>query len=389
VSRTREALLSSVGLLAHRLAGQMRRSLSAGAERDPANIAVVCVGFVRYGASQAAGLRETGLNVTLYYVDRRAPAESSEDRALLLAQAAAAGVECVAVPARRNRGLTKDLLWLRRDLRQRRIASAVVQSHRDPRYALLGLVLPVALMLHDPEPHSGGTAATMPARSRAVSRVAELTSACLIVHSTLLLAQIRPLLRRLPTGVVAHGAEMAPAPLPIPGERRLLIFGRLLAYKGVDTALDAFRCLPAALSDATLIVAGRGPLAKLARGQVGVELRNEYISEADFAALLGDVRLVLLPYKDATQSGVGLHAVERGIPCVVSSVGGLPELVGDTRSSLIVPADDPQRLAEAIAANIDHDEDLRQAIYDYAAAHFAWPVVAQRLRSEMARLVPS
>jgi glycosyltransferase involved in cell wall biosynthesis len=373
-------------LVTYRLARTIRRLFTASADVDAANIAVMCVGFVRYGCSQAIGLRATGLNVTLYYVDRRAPAESGEDRALLLEQAAAAGVECVAVPGRQDRASLKDTLWLARDLRRRRIASAVVQSHRDPRYALLGLALPVALMLHDPEPHSGGRASMMPARGRAISRVAELTSACLILHSPLLREQVRPLLRRVPTGVVAHGADMAASPVPVPRERRLLVFGRLLAYKGVDTALDAFRCLPDGMSDVRLIVAGRGPLARLAEGQPGVEVRNEYISEADFDALLREVRLVLLPYKDATQSGVGLHAVERGIPCIVSSVGGLPELVQDARPSLVVPADDPQRLADAIAANIDHDEQLRQAIYEHADTHFAWPVVAQQLLSEMARL---
>lgn len=386
-SGTREVLASWVGLAIHRLAGDIRRVITASADGDPANIAVMCVGFVRYGSSQAVGLKQTGLNVTLYYVDRRASAESDEDRALLLAHAQAAGVELVPVPGRRNRALLKDTLWLHRDLRRRRIASAVVQSHRDPRYAILGLALPIALMLHDPEPHSGGSVSSLPAWSRAISRVAELTSACLIVHSARLLEQIRPLLRRLPTGVVPHGADMASSPAPIPQERRLLIFGRLVAYKGVDTALDAFRSLPPEMADIKLIVAGRGPLARLARGQRNVEVRNEYVSEADFDALLHDARLVLLPYKDATQSGVGLHAVERGVPCIVSSVGGLPELVEGASSSLVVPPDDPERLAAAIAAHVDHDEGLRQAVYDHAKTHFAWPVAAQRLRSEVARLV--
>lgn len=94
-------------------------------------------------------------------------------------------------------------------------------------------------------------------------------------------------------------------------------------------------------------------------------------------------RLVLLPYRDATQSGVGLQAVARGVPCVVSCAGALPELVQDSQPSLVVPPDDPRRLAEAIVANIDHDEVLRSAIYDHAAVHFAWPVVAQQLRSEL------
>jgi glycosyltransferase involved in cell wall biosynthesis len=179
---------------------------------------------------------------------------------------------------------------------------------------------------------------------------------------------------------------MAAGPIAVPRERRLLIFGRLYAYKGVDTALEAFRSLPKELSDATLVVAGDGPLAALARGKRNVELIEGYVSESDLDSLLDGVRLVLLPYKDATQSGVGLLAIARGIPCIVSDAGGLPELVRDSSASLVVPPDDPERLAAAIIAHVDHDQQLRTAVYDYAMHHFAWPVVARRLRSELERL---
>jgi glycosyltransferase involved in cell wall biosynthesis len=368
--------------------------LPATAGGDPANIAVMCVTLLRYGASQAIGLRETGLNVTLYYVDRRRPTENNEDRTLLLGQASAAGVHLVSVPSPSTGALLKDVLWLYRDLRRRGIATAVVQSHRDARYAALGLCLRVVLMLHDPEPHSGDIDRRRALKLREklwdaiVPRAAELSSACLIVHSARLIEQVRPLLRRVPIGVVAHGADMASSPVPVPRGRRLLVFGRLLAYKGVDTALEAFGLLPPEFSDVELIVAGRGPLARLGVGQRNVEVRNEYIPDSDLDSLLRDVRLVLLPYKDATQSGVGLHAVERGVPCVVTAVGGLPELVEDARSSLVVAPEDPQGLAESIAANIDHDEELREAVYEHAARNFAWPVVAQRLRDEVNRLAP-
>ena len=164
------------------------------------------------------------------------------------------------------------------------------------------------------------------------------------------------------------------------------MFGRLFAYKGVDTALDAFDSLPDELSDATLVVAGSGPLAALARGRRNVEVREGYIADADVIAMLDEARLVLLPYKDATQSGVGLQAIARGIPCIVSRTGGLPELVQDASPSLVVPPDNPDRLADAITANIDHDERLRAAVHKHAASHFAWPVVAQRLRYELQRL---
>jgi glycosyltransferase involved in cell wall biosynthesis len=387
VARINVIVAGWTGWVIHCVARIMRRIIGAGTDPDVTNVAVMCLAFLQYASAQAIGLQQTGLKVTLYYVDRGSDFTGSvEDRARFLDQVRAAGVELVPVPRRRLRSLLTHTIWLHRDLRRRKIATAVVHSHIDPRYATLGLALPVALMLHDPQTHSGDTLSIFPAPIRSIARFAELTSACLIIHSARLSAQIRPLLRQVPLGVVPHGADMAPAPAVVPRERRLLIFGRLFAYKGVDTALDAFRLLPERMSDVKLIVAGRGPLAELARGRPGVELREEYIVESDLDAMLDAVRLVLLPYKDATQSGVGLLAVARGVPCIVSRAGGLPELVENLAPRLVVPPDDPARLAEAIAEHVDHSEDLRRAIYDHAATHFAWPVAAQRLCSELQRL---
>jgi glycosyltransferase involved in cell wall biosynthesis len=386
VGRIRDVLASWVGSGIHRMAGTVRWLFAATGEGDPEKIAVLCDSFLRYGSAQAVGLRQTGLTVTLYYVDRvNEFGGNEEDRALYLDRAQAAGVELVVIPRRRIRSLLKDTFWLHRDLRRRKIATAVVQWHIDPRYVTVGFALPVALIVHDPQPHSGDAGITFSLPVRLVSRMAELTSFCLIIHSARLIEQIRRPLRRLPIGVVPHGADIAPAPAPIPRKRRLLIFGRLYAYKGVDTALDAFRALPEEMSDVQLIVAGRGPLAALARGQSRVEVHEGYVTDTDVDDLLDSASLVLLPYKDATQSGVGSQAVGRGVPCVVSSAGGLPELVQASSASLVVAPDSPTRLAEAIVEHIDHDESLRTAIYDHAATHFAWPVAAQILCSELRR----
>lgn len=387
VGRLKVIVAGWAGWIIHRVAGIMRRMIGVSTEPDSTNVAVMCLAFLQYASAQAIGLQQTGLKVTLYYVDRGSEfTGSAADRARFLDRVRTAGVELVPVPRRRLRSLLTHTIWLHRDLRRRKIATAVVHSHIDPRYATVGLALPVALMLHDPQKHSGDTLSIFPAPIRSIARFAELTSACLIIHSAMLSDQIRPLLRRVPLGVVPHGADMAPAPVVVPLERRLLIFGRLFAYKGVDTALDALRLLPEEMSDVKLIVAGRGPLVELARDRPDVELRDEYIPESDIDILLDKVRLVLLPYKDATQSGVGLLAVARGVPCVVSRAGGLPELVQDSSPDLVVPPDNPVRLAEAIVEHIDHDDSLRRAIYDHAAAHFAWPLVAQRLCSELQRL---
>jgi len=387
LAHCRQLIPALAGQVAYRLAGFARKITSTSFEPEPNNVAVICDSFLRYGSSQAIGLQHTGWNVTLYYVDRKTEfATSSGDRAFLLDRARSAGVDVVRISPRHVRSLLRDLVRLHRDLRRRRIAIGVIQSHADPRYATLGLTLPTALILHDPATHSGDSVSALPLTMRLVARFAECTSACLIIHSSLLLDQIRPLLRRVPIGVVPHGAEMALAPAAVPRDRRLLIFGRLFAYKGVDTALEALDLLPEKLSDVRLIIAGRGPLAELGRDHPGVELRDEYISERDVDDLLDDVRLVLLPYKDATQSGVGLLAVARGVPCVVSAAGGLPELVQDSEPSLVTPPGDAKLLADTIVAHIDHDERLRSAIYHHAAKNYSWPVVAQKLCAELCRL---
>jgi glycosyltransferase involved in cell wall biosynthesis len=382
---TLAAFAGGLGVAVHRLAAAFRRIMPAG-EREPDSLAVVCDAFLFWATQQAVALQATGLKVTLFYVDRGSDfTGSKEDRAAMLEHAAAHGVELVPVPRLAIGGLITHTLRLHRDLRRRRIATLVVHSHGDPRYATLGLGWPVALILHDPQIHSGDTMSTPLLPIRIVSRVAEMTAACLIIHSTRLFDQIRPLLRCLPTGVIPLGIEMAEEPARVPDERRLLIFGRLFAYKGVDTALEAFRLLPAELSDVKLVVAGRGPLADLARGQPNVEAREEYIASADIVVLLEQARLVLLPYKDATQSGVGLQAVARGVPCVVTDTGGLPDLVPDSLRSLVVPTDDPRRLADAIVEHIDHGPELRRAVYDHAAENLACPVAARQLRGELER----
>ena len=58
--RAHQAIAGLVGLAMHRVAGKVRRIIFATAEADPANLAVLCDAFLRYGAAQAAGLRSTG-----------------------------------------------------------------------------------------------------------------------------------------------------------------------------------------------------------------------------------------------------------------------------------------------------------------------------------------
>jgi glycosyltransferase involved in cell wall biosynthesis len=365
-----------------------RRGASHSHREAPLHLAVLCDAFIRYGSAQAIGLRATGVSVTFYYVDRLGEFDGDiHDRQRYLDRVTDAGIEIVPLPQRQLGRLPLHIRSLYRDIVARRIDALIVHQHIDPRYATLGLRFPVALYVHDPKPHTGDYASTYPAPVRLVSRFAQMTADCLILHSPRLRPQLPPVLRHVPTGYVPHGAEMAASPCPLRSPPVIVLVGRLMAYKGVDVALAAFGLVVAKRPECTMVVAGRGRLGDEIRAAspLGVELRDRYIPELELAALLDGARLVLLPYRDATQSGVGLLAIARGVPCIVSDVGALPELV-PPGYDWVVPPEDPGALGAAILKALDHPSDTRQELFDFAADEFSWLSVGGQLLREIERL---
>jgi glycosyltransferase involved in cell wall biosynthesis len=379
----RSRLRSKLWPLARLLTTRIRRE--PGRNGASLRIAVLADPLLRYSAAQAIGLKQAGAEVTLYYVDNLHQFDgSAQDRALFLAQVEERGIEVVRLSPRRlarTLGQTRELL---RDLRSRGITGIVVQQHFDPRYTLACLRLPTLLVLHDPRPHSGDLTAP-PWPAPVVARFAEGTASCLMLHSERLVPQIQPSLRALPRIVIPHGSWVAPEPTAKPTSPVVLVTGRLLAYKGVDSALDVFPEVRHAIPDARLVVAGRGPMAAEARLRElpGVTVEDGYVPESRLDELLDAASVVLLPYRDATQSGVGLLAVGRGIPCVVTEQGALPDIMGPLGKDLVWASSDLSDLARAIVAALEKDDEFRGAAHRYAAEHFAWNVVGSHLIDEI------
>lgn len=352
----------------------------------PANVAVVCNSFLRYGCEQAIGLAEAGASVTLYYVDRLddfGGIEAERDR--YLDRVVAAGITTVVIPRRRLARIPRDIRSLHRSIRARGRPTLIVHAHVDPRLVFLGLRFQTALFVHDPAPHSGDHESQFPWPLRAIARFSEVTAARILVHSPSLAQQLSPWFDQSRVAVVPHGVAVSVEPAALISPPRLLIVGRLMHYKGVDTALEAFSRVRAERPECELVIAGRGDLAATVRARdgEGIELINRYITEDEITALLRSARLVLLPYRDASQSGVGLLATGMGIPCVVSRTGALPDLVPLGHSPLVVAPSDPDELASAVLGALDHGDDFRAETLHHAAATFAWPVVGQQLISEL------
>jgi glycosyltransferase involved in cell wall biosynthesis len=133
-------------------------------------------------------------------------------------------------------------------------------------------------------------------------------------------------------------------------EKRILYFGRIEPYKGLDVLLDAYGRLRKFLPDWSLTIAGVGALpVRLLRGQgPGIRIINRYVRDLEVARLMQRARFVVVPYLEATQSAVIATAFGFGRPVIATDVGGLKEMVIHGKNGLLVPPHDAEALADAI-----------------------------------------
>jgi glycosyltransferase involved in cell wall biosynthesis len=78
----------------------------------------------------------------------------------------------------------------------------------------------------------------------------------------------------------------------------------------------------------------------------GVKIVSGYIPNEDVGMYFAATDLVVLPYESATQSGIVQIAYGFKKPCVVTNVGGLPEVVLDGKTGYVIPPKDPKAIAE-------------------------------------------
>ncbi|MEG0655972.1 MAG: glycosyltransferase family 4 protein [Mucinivorans sp.] len=139
------------------------------------------------------------------------------------------------------------------------------------------------------------------------------------------------------------------------GKQYVLFFGFIRDYKGLDLLLQAWQPTPGR----ELIVAGefyadREKFMPLIE-EKKVILHDIYIPEHRVKLYFSAASLVVQPYKTATQSGVTQIAYNFGVPMVVTNVGGLPEIVPDSRVGFVV---DPCAKAIEGAINRFFDQEL-------------------------------
>jgi glycosyltransferase involved in cell wall biosynthesis len=135
----------------------------------------------------------------------------------------------------------------------------------------------------------------------------------------------------------------------------LLFFGLVRPYKGLEYLLQA---MPLVLRDVdcVLLVVGEfyEPKARYThliddlRLRERVELVDRYVKNEEVSLYFRSADVVVLPYVDATQSGVVQIAFGLEVPVITTDVGGLPEIVEDGCTGFVVASRSAEQLAEAI-----------------------------------------
>ena len=185
-------------------------------------------------------------------------------------------------------------------------------------------------------------------------------------------------------GVARYGID--------PAKKILLTAARITPRKGHDLVLEALRQLPVELkSELCYVVVGTGQdrryaelLETMAR-DCGVEVVFAGpVSRHDLRGWYDTAWLYCMPGKRDPNAVEGfglayLEAAARGLPSVASAIGGVPEVIDDEKTGLLLPEVTATRLAEALTRLLT-DESLRPRLAGATqpwARRFTWEACAK------------
>ncbi|MFH1549075.1 MAG: glycosyltransferase family 4 protein [Planctomycetota bacterium] len=182
-------------------------------------------------------------------------------------------------------------------------------------------------------------------------------------------------------------------PAKMTDNRTILCAGRLQWLKGTHTLVQAVPQILDGFPRARFVFAGRdtasgpkgmsykdwmlGTLSK--RHWRGLEFLD-HVASAEIPALYRNSAVVVVPSLYENFPNVCLEAMASGMPLVASNVGGIPEMVEDGRTGILVPPGDPAALADAICELMGNPQlraELGRNARKSMLARFDSPVIAK------------
>lgn len=248
--------------------------------------------------------------------------------------------------------------------------------------------VPVITIVHDAQRHPGDVFAPVYWVQRLlVRRSAGIITLCDFVAGELARQGV---LEGRQHAVIPHipflFPDLALPPPRLPGypERpvmRLLLAGRLQAYKGVELFLEALTLLSGREIEARIVGDGTSLALVGVLRDSRVDFRRGWQSERELVEHLDWCDLVIAPYVEASQSGIVALALDRWRPVVATPVGGLPEQVAHGKTGLIASEISGRAIANAIdlfMADPELYRHCRNNVRSNARTVESWQAVAMQ-----------
>ena len=168
------------------------------------------------------------------------------------------------------------------------------------------------------------------------------------------------------------GRYAAPGGIWRPHNRLVLAVGRLVEKKGFETLIDAARVLRDGGLEVAVAILGDGPLRRPLEALVernrlsGTVTLPGWVSPTGLRAWFESAAMLVAPSNRSTDGDmeglptVLIEAAALGMPLVGTRHAGIPEIVLDGETGLLVPEREPGALAAAIGALLENDDRRAQ-----------------------------
>lgn len=170
--------------------------------------------------------------------------------------------------------------------------------------------------------------------------------------------------------------DSARSSLGLTDEPMVLYFGAVRPYKGLKWLVEAAPAIVTTVPRCQIWCVGDywdGPdefinrakeLGALFDGENpvagGVRILDKYVPNEEVGMYFAATDIVALPYESATQSGIVQIAYGFKKPCIVTEVGGLPEVVLDGKTGYVVPPKNSREIAMKVAEFFAGGDELRK-----------------------------
>ncbi|MFX0203523.1 MAG: glycosyltransferase [Candidatus Hodarchaeota archaeon] len=168
-------------------------------------------------------------------------------------------------------------------------------------------------------------------------------------------------------------------------KKTILYVGNLLVEKGLVQLLEAIEILRGKRDDFSLAIIGDGPFKRelvelIEKFRLREFVRLEGAKEHDeIPHWISKSHVVCLPSYSEGLPNVVLEGIACGRPVVASNVGGIPEIINDSKLGTLVPPRDARKLAEALEDALD--KEWKHEVIAKSGARFYWENVLPKIEA--------